>query len=142
MSAWNGEWENAISVKLMDSVQEDTLAVFVTGMIVDNKHSRALLFHRRRHRLTEESFRKALAPGQKVLQEGKVRKRVKVTSKEVAQIRRVIIGILPYLEITYLNRDANYLATKCLFRHTEADRELCEKSKKSGARISCFIEGV
>ena len=39
----------------MDSVQEETLAVFATELIVDNEHNRPLLLQRRRHRLTEES---------------------------------------------------------------------------------------
>ena len=64
-----GGWENVISGKQMDNVQEETLAVLDTGVIVDNKHNPAP------NRLTEESLRKAVAPGEKVLQEGKVRRR-------------------------------------------------------------------
>ena len=67
MSASKGEWENVISGKHMDSVQEETHAVPATGIVVDNKHNRPLLLQRRRHRLTEEDFRKVLAPGDKVL---------------------------------------------------------------------------
>ena len=74
----------------MDSVQEETLAVLATGRIVDNTHNRPVLLRRRRHRLMEESLRKALTPGEKV----KVRKRAQVTLKEIVRIRRVIIGIL------------------------------------------------
>ena len=46
-------------------VQEETLAVSATGIIVDNKHNRRLLLQRRRHRLTEEGLRKALVAGRK-----------------------------------------------------------------------------
>ena len=76
-------------------------------MIVDNKHNRPLLLQRRRHRLTEEDLREALVPGEKVLLEGKVRKRAKKSSKEIVRIRRVIVDILPCVKITNLNRDAN-----------------------------------
>ena len=114
----------------MDSVQEETLTVSATGIIVDNKHHHPLLLRRRRHRLTEEVLRQALASGEKVLLEGKAKKRAKVTSKEIARIRRVIIGILPYVEITNLNRDAN--------RATNVDSDMLrltgKKSKKSGAK--------
>ena len=114
----------------MDSVQEETFTVSATGIIVDNKHHHPLLLRRRRHRLTEEVLRQALASGEKVLLEGKAKKRAKVTSKEIARIRRVIIGILPYVEITNLNRDAN--------RATNVDSDMLrltgKKSKKSGAK--------
>ena len=73
----------------MDSVQEETLAVFATEVIVDREHDRPLLLQRRRHRLTEESPRKALVPGESVLVEGKVSKRAKITSKELVRIRHV-----------------------------------------------------
>ena len=62
--------------KQMDSVQEETLAVSATGIIVDNRHHHPLLLRRRRHRLTEEVLRQALAAGEKVLLEGKAKKNV------------------------------------------------------------------
>ena len=40
------------------------LQVLATEVIVDNEHNRPLLLRWRTHRLTEESFRKALAPGE------------------------------------------------------------------------------
>ena len=80
---WKEKCDNAISGKQLDSVQEETLAVFATEVIVDIELNRLLLLQWRRHRLTEESPRKALAPGEKVLLEGKVRKRAKNTSKEL-----------------------------------------------------------
>ena len=55
-----------------------------------------------------------MAPGDEVLLEGKARKRAKNSSKESAQIRRVILGILPYVTITSLNRDANTATNVCL----------------------------
>ena len=46
MSALGGEWENVFSGKHTDSVQEETLAVFATKLIVDNEHNRLLLLQR------------------------------------------------------------------------------------------------
>ena len=40
-------------------------------------------------------------------------KRAKVTSKELVRIRHVIIGILPYVQSTELNRDANWATNVC-----------------------------
>ena len=50
-----------------------------------------------------------------------IRKRAKRAPSEriLARIRRVTVGILPYVKITNLNRDANS-ATNGMFRHTEA----------------------
>ena len=42
-----------------------------------------------------------------------VRKRAKVASKEVAQIQRVIVGILTYDKITDLNRNASSATNVC-----------------------------
>ena len=119
----------------MDSVQEETLAVLATGIIVDNKNNGPLLLRRRRHRLTEASLRKALAPKDKVLLEGKVRKRLKTSWRNSVQIRRVIDGILPHVNITSLYRDANsavrvssgtlrmtFSRAKCLIKVVEKDR--------------------
>ena len=99
--------------KETDSVQEETLAASATGVIGDNEHNRHLVLQRRRHRLTEESPRKALAPGENVLLEGKVRQLAKITSKEFLRIRHVILGILPYVKITNLKRDANLATNVC-----------------------------
>ena len=67
----------------MDLVQEEALAALATGTIVDNKHHRPLLLLRRRHRLTEEDLREALAPGEKVLLEGKSESVQKLPLKEL-----------------------------------------------------------
>ena len=74
MSALKRHWENAFSGKQMDTVQEDTLVVSATEIIVDNQHYRPLLLQRRRPRLTEEDFRKAkgMPPGEVVLLERNV----------------------------------------------------------------------
>ena len=60
-----------------------------------NKHNRSLLLQRRRHRLTEEDFRKSVTP------------REKKVLKAISRVRRVIIVTLPCVKITNLNRDAN-----------------------------------
>ena len=41
-----------------DSVQEEAVAVFATEVLVDNVHNRPLLLQERRHRVTEENYRK------------------------------------------------------------------------------------
>ena len=63
----------SIDGKQLDNVQEKTLVVSATEAIVDKKHNRPLLLHKRR--LTEENPRKVLVPGDKVLLEVKARKR-------------------------------------------------------------------
>ena len=35
------------------------------------------------------------------------KKRAEITSKEIVQILRVILGFLPYVKVTNLNRDTN-----------------------------------
>ena len=81
MSAWRcqrwGGMGNVFSGQQMNSVHEETLAVSDrkhNRPIVGNEHNRSLLLRRRRHKLTEESLRMALAPREKVLLEGMVRK--------------------------------------------------------------------
>ena len=51
---------NVISGKQQDNDQEEQCQP-----IVDNKHTRLFLLQKRIHRLTEESLRKALGPGEK-----------------------------------------------------------------------------
>ena len=97
-----------------------------------NEHNRPLLLRRRRHRLTEESLRKALALGEKSLWQERPESVHQVTTKELARIRRVILGILPYVKVTSLNRDANLATTVC--SDTEADGQPIKKSKKSGGK--------
>ena len=113
MSALKEKWKNVFSGEQMDSVQEESLAVSSTVIIVDSKHNRPLLLQRHRHGLTEESHRKAVAPGEKVLLEGKLRGRATITSKEFVQVRHVIIGIFPYVK-TNLYRDPNSATNVCL----------------------------
>ena len=68
---------NPISGKQMDTVQEETLVVSATEIIVDNQHNRLLLLRERRDRLTEEDLRKAVAPEEVVLLEREVKNRAK-----------------------------------------------------------------
>ena len=95
MSAWKGEWGEGYQWKENEQCSGGDTRSLATEVIVGNKHNRRLPVQRPRQRLTQERLRLALVPGEKVLLEGKVRKREKVTSKEIAQIRRVNIGILP-----------------------------------------------
>ena len=73
-----------------------------------------------------------------VLQEGHIKERAEITSKEAVRIRCVIIGILPYAKITYLNRDANS-SKKCVFRHTEVGSQPDKKPNKSGGKGSVAL---
>ena len=81
-SAFKGEWENAVSGKKPDSVEEETLVVSAAEVIVDRMHNRPLLLQKRRHRLMEENPRKVLVPGENGLLEEKAGKRAKKFSKE------------------------------------------------------------
>ena len=54
-----------------------------------------------------EDLRKETLPEQTVYPERKVKERARITFNEIEQIRRVIIGIHPYVKITKLDRDAN-----------------------------------
>ena len=46
---------------------KETLVVSATEVIVDRNHNRPLLLQQRGRRLSEESLRKVLAPGEKAL---------------------------------------------------------------------------
>ena len=65
------------------------------------------------HGNNREDLRKALLAWEKVLVERQIRKRAKVASKEIAQIRRVTVGILPHVKNIHLNRDATSATNVC-----------------------------
>ena len=75
-----------------------------TTVGVDRKHDRLLLLQDRKHKMTEENLGKE-EPSEAVV--GKIKKLADITLKETVRIRRVILGILPYVNITKLIRDAN-----------------------------------
>ena len=104
-----------------DSVQEETVAIFSTEVIVDNEHNRPLLLQERRHRLTEES----------------PRKRVKNLQRNLYQSVMSLLASSRTSKITSLNRDA-----KSLFRHREADGQLSKVEEKWWKMISCITERV
>ena len=107
LSALEGH-QDAINGKQEDSVQKEMLAVSATTMVsVERKRNRPLLRQGRRNQMTEKDLRKEMLPEAVVLQDRNIKKRADFTLKETARIRRVIIGILPYVKITKLNRDAN-----------------------------------
>ena len=58
--------------------------------------------------MTEEDLRKETLQGEVVHPERKVKDRARITSKGIERLRRVIIGILPDVKITKLNRDENW----------------------------------
>ena len=62
---------------------------------------------------------KSFGPRDKVLLEGKARKRKKKSSKDSVRIRRVIFGILPNVKNYKSVSECNF-GDQCPFRHTEA----------------------
>ena len=72
---------------------------------------------------------------------GKGRKRANITSMELVRTRHEIIGILPYVKITHLNRDAN-LATKVSSDTLRLTSSPVKSRRKVVGRISCSTEGV
>ena len=91
-------------------------ASVTTTANVEIKHIRPLLLRGRRHEKTEENLPKESLPQAVVPHEGDVKKRDDITLKETLRIRRVIIGILPHVNITKQNRDAN--SAKCAYSGT------------------------
>ena len=77
------------------------------------EYNRALLLQMRSHKLTEENPRNVLVPVEKALLEEKAESRAKISSNESVRTRRVIIGTLPYVEITSLRRDAYMTISNC-----------------------------
>ena len=71
---------------------------------MDKKHNRHLLLRRRRHRLTEEDFRKETPTGEEVHPE---------RNNFLVRIRRVIVAILPAGKVTNQTRDANSATNVC-----------------------------
>ena len=76
---------------------------------MDSKYNRALLLQLRSHRLTEENPRKVLVPEEKARLEENAESGAKKSSNESARTRRVIIGTLPYVEITSLRQRMHML---------------------------------
>ena len=100
-SGLRGEWENAISGKQLDSVQGETLAVSATRARGADPGWR---------KKTIESF---WSQRRESFWKERPENRAKKSSKELVQIRRAIIGILPYVKITNLYRNANSATNVC-----------------------------
>ena len=110
----NGNQENAISGKQKDSVQQETRVVSPNEIIrVDSQHSRPLLLQDRRHKMTEENLRKETPLGEVVHPEREVKNRARICSEEHVRNRRVLHGLLPYVYMTSLNRDAKSATSVC-----------------------------
>ena len=80
-------------------------------------------------------------PREKVLLEGKVGKRAKVTSKEIAQTRPVIISIFPCVKLTSQYRYSNS-ATNVNPDMLRLVGSPVRSRRKVVGRINCFTEGV
>ena len=128
-SALIGKSENAISGKQMDSVQEETLAVSATEIIVDSQHNQPRLLQKRRQKTTEEDLRKQTSQGEAVHPERESKDRARITLQGMVQIRHVTVGILAYVKITHLNRDAKSAtsASSCTKRLTDSPVKAEEK---------------
>ena len=104
-----GEGENAISGKQKDSVQKEMRTVSAAKTTnVERNHHHPQLLRDRRHKMTDEDLRKESLPRGSSPSGRKKPKSVQTkTSKETVRIRRVLIGTLPFANITKQNRDAN-----------------------------------
>ena len=100
---------------------------------MERKHNRPLLLQGCRHKMTEEDFRQEVHQEAVVFKEGKIKGRADTTSNEIVRIRHVIIGILPFVKITILKRDANsaesaYSGTlRLTVSPTKAEEKVVEK---------------
>ena len=77
--------------------------------------------------------------GEVVHPERNVKNCARITSKEIVRSRRVIVGILPYVKVTKLNRDANSAISACsdMLRLTGNPAKI---RRKVVERIERFIE--
>ena len=81
---------------------------------------------------------KALAPGEKVLVQGKVRKRAKITSSELVRNPSCDYWHPPVCQ-NYMSVSGCKFGDKCLLRQTEADGQPSRKSKNSGGKGSVAL---
>ena len=72
-------------------------------------------------------------PKKRALLGDKAESCAQTSSKESARIRRVIVGILPYVK-NYKSDSGCKFGDQCLIRHTEAGGQPSKKSKKSGGK--------
>ena len=78
-------------------------------------------------KVTEEDLRKEVPLEVSDLQEGNIKNRATITIKKTARIRHVIIGVLPYVKITKLNRDANL----AISAYSDTVIQMCECQERS-----------
>ena len=124
---------------------EETLVLPVTekhgetDAVTDRRHNRLLSCSRSADTdLRKKTFERFCPRGESP--SGlKGRERANISSKESVGIRRVIFGILPYVKIARLNRDA--YGDERLFRHTEVDGQPSKKSEKSGGKDQLLYRG-
>ena len=121
-----------------DSVQREKLAVFDT-MTVSTKKKTQSSSHapKSQAQTAKEDFQKEVLLEAAVHQEGNVKNHARIMSKESAQIRRVIIGIFPYVKITKLNRDADSAISACssTLRLTVSPEKIEEKWRKGSVAL-------
>ena len=80
-------------------------------------------------------------PGEAVHPGRGSRSRARITLKELAQIHRVIHGILPYAKI-YKSQTGCKFGEKCSFLHRKTDRQPKRTRKGGGKGSVAFIKNV
>ena len=102
-----------------------------TKVSVEKTHTRLLLPQERRHKRRGKEVHQE----EVVFRWGNIKKRAEKTLKEIVRIRCVIIDILPYVNITKQNWDANSATSVC----SEVDSQTSKKPKKSGGKGSVVL---
>ena len=133
--SWIGKWENAISEKQLDNVQEETLVASVmrkhpeTVAARDKKNRRALPHQKRRHSLTKSYPQKIQATEERPLLEQEAEFRAEISSKETNS--SCYYWHPPVCQNCKSETGYAY-GKKCRFRHVFAEERPNNMSKKSG----------
>ena len=102
--------------------RKEMLAVSATTTVsVERKHNQA------RHTMTEDDLRKEVPPEAVVLQEGNIKERAEITSKE--NTNPSCDYWHPAVCQNYISESGCKFGEKCVFRHTEVDKSAQQKSR-------------
>ena len=117
-----------------------------TTASVERKHSRSLLLQDRRHKMTEENFRKECLPRAVVLVEGDIKKRAESVREEISktvQSQHKWDCTNPSCDCWHPPACQNFktesgcnFGEKCVCKHAEVDSQPSKKLKKSGGQGS------
>ena len=115
MSALKRNKQNAISGKQKDSVQKEMLAASaMMRRSVDKQHSRPLAPKPQTRNDGRRPSKGKSLRGRSPSGKGYPEDRAKTASVEIVRIRHVILGILPNVNITKHNRNANSVKSENL----------------------------